>query len=90
VARRPRAIGNFLTAMAVHNRGNWIEALQPMGPRRKYPPIVICCMASRFHDRILLSREFPRVQRKAPFLETDRRPSLTIRQFGESAYRKST
>jgi hypothetical protein len=57
--------------MAVHNRGNWIEALQPMGLRRKYPPIVICCMASRFHDRILcfensLSAEQGTVPRGGP------------------------
>jgi hypothetical protein len=77
--------------MAVHNRGNWIKALETVGLRRKYAPIVIRCMASRFHDRILLSREIPQVVKKtAPFLGTDRRPSLTIRQFGESAYRKTT
>ena len=53
VARRPRAIGNFLFAMAVHNCGNWIKALETVGLRRKYAPIVICCMAFRFHDRTL-------------------------------------
>jgi hypothetical protein len=59
--------------MAVHNRGNRIKALQTMGLRGKYAPIVICCMASRFHDRILLSREFPGAE-EAPFPGADRRP----------------
>ena len=32
-----------------------IKAFERMGLHRKYPPIIVCCMAFIFHDRILSS-----------------------------------
>jgi len=41
--------------MAMQDRRERIKALERMGLHRKYPPIIVCCMAFIFHDRILSS-----------------------------------
>jgi hypothetical protein len=53
VTRGPWIVGNFLAAIAEHDLGKCIETFQRMRLRRKYSPIVVRCVGSRFHGRIL-------------------------------------
>ena len=53
VARRPRIIRDFLTAIAGHDLGECIEPFQRMRLYREHPPIVVRCMGPCFHSRTL-------------------------------------